>query len=182
MALNPNAVYLATGRLSYGCSALSGDYPHTGGTEIGTVSSIDFRPVFLNAPVRREEDNGVDEVLYLGGEVVLGCVLEEWKQDSLAKLFPNSTTNTQEILQFPGSTLTAGAPMSTTALEPLVFTPHNSDHPAIVIYKAIPVLEVNQAMRFSATSHLRVPVMFYGVPDASGRVAEVGPFANLTAL
>ena len=182
MALNPNATYLATARLSYGCSALAGAWPHTGGTEIGTVSRVEFRPVFKSAPIVREEDNGVDEVIHLGGEVVLGVILEEWKNADLRAFFPNSTTNTDEVIQFPGSTVPAGGPLSGTALEPLVVTPINSEHPAIVIYKAIPVLEVNQAMRWSATSHLRVPLLFYGVPDDSGRVAEVGPFSRLTAL
>jgi hypothetical protein len=182
-------VLLNGGKLSYGCTNLALAWPH-GGTGLGLVAGIEFRPPSGHKILTAEETNAAATVLWTGGDAVLGLLIEGWDVDALSKFFPNSATSSGDrIMSWPGSTLPVGAPF--TPLAPLVFTPTDSlaaaasrpagsITPALILYSAVPLLDLNAALRSSARSYLTIPALAIGLPDAQDRVAQMGPIGKLT--
>lgn len=171
---------LGTGRLAYGCTDLTTAWPH-GGTGLGLVGGVRILPPNVYKPLVAEETNGPDAVLYLGGALLLGCMLEAWQDDAISAVFPSSTTiSGGKVVQWPGSGTQAGS--SVSALSKLVFTPTNTSHPGVLIYSAAPLIEVNAELRMSAYSYLRTPVVFVALPDASSRLGAMGTIARLATV
>lgn len=175
---NPNLSYLVTGRLAYGCDDLSAAFPH-GGTALGTVGSCVFSPPSGAVRLPAEEDNTSQAVLFTGGDAVFVCSFESWDNDALTVPFNTATGGSgDQVISWPGTGTNAGE--TVTALEPLVFSPIRSDHPALIIYSAMPHLEVNAELRLSARFFLSIPMVFVGKPDDSSRVAAMGRLEDLS--
>jgi len=178
-----NRASLSGGRLSYGCSNLSLAWPH-GGTGLGQVGEVYFEPPASYKMLPAEEDNITQKILYMGGDAVLGARVRGWHPDTadavLSSIFPNVTDVSGKMrIDFPGSGIVAGEEMP--ALTPLVFTPNRpEDHPAIILYKAIVLLEESARLALSTMRWLAVPLVVVGIPDGSGRVAVMGPLASLS--
>jgi hypothetical protein len=172
--------HLVSCRAAYGCTDLAAAWPH-GGTGLGLVGSVEIFSPSLYRPVLQEEDNGSEEVVYLGGPLLVAMRIEGWDNDALAAVFPSSTTvSSDRVLQWPGSGTQPGSPV--TALSKLVITPDDSTKPGAIIYSAAPMIRLSEAMRLQAKSFLYVPVIFEGLPDASGRRGCKGKFSRLSGL
>jgi hypothetical protein len=55
-------------------------------------------------------------------------------------------------------------------------------HPGILIWNAAPVVSPETELAFGMHAEVTIPVMWYGLPDATGRVAEVRQFVDLVSL
>lgn len=175
-----NASYRVTGRLAYGCSDLTAAWPH-GGTGLGVVGTVYLSPPSQYAVAERGEDGSVERVVYTGGRAVAGVDLLQWDADALAACFPVTTTNYAEgeLVEYAENT----DPGDVAALANLVFTPINEDeHPAWCLYKAFPVLELNQRLLFSSYRVLSVRVMFLGSHDANNRTLAIGPLSRIPGV
>jgi hypothetical protein len=183
-----NKGLLVSGRLAYGCTNLALAWPH-GGTGLGLVGSIDWRPPAGQIRLPAEEDGGTRAILYTGGDAVIGASVEGWDDSAaggvLSALFPNTATvNTRTVLYWPGAnpaapTVPVGGMFPTVA--PLVFTPINqTEHPALIVYKAIVLLEASAQLRLGSYRYLSVPILAIGTPDDQGRVAAMGRIADLS--
>lgn len=174
-----NKSYLVSGRLAYGCDNLSTEWPH-GGTGLGLVGSIYLEPPGGVIRLPAEDLGGASSaVIYVGGDAVLGASVENWDDAAsagvLSAVFPNVTTiNTRHRIDWPATPGT-----QPTALEPLVFTPRDSTHPGLILYKAVPLLEESARLWLSSYRFLRVPLLFLGLADASDRVAAMGRLSDL---
>jgi hypothetical protein len=172
---------LSAGRLAYGCTDLSTSWPH-GGTGFGLVGQVFVFPQRQWKALDAEETSAPVEVLWLGGPVVVSFTLEGWDEDAAPKIFPNTgTTNSRTVVEWPGSDVAAGAPI--TALSNVVFTPWDTTNgKGFVLYSAVPVVDVNAELAFSAGRFLEVPAVLVGLPNGSGNVGKLGRFADLGSL
>jgi len=169
-----NSTFLNTGRLEHGGTTFGSAFPH-GGTDIGVFSRLRIEPVTYWERVVREEDNGTDEVLLFGQDLVVSFRLEEWSADGLSALLPNTRVDTGDrIITWP---LT---PQAAPALTPLVFSPRNtSEHPALIIHNAEVVTAREITSPLSATRHMTFDFVVYGSPNGSGNVGELGLLSKL---
>lgn len=189
-APDKNKSYLVNGRLAYGCADLTAAWPH-GGTGLGLVGSIYWQPPSSYVELPAEEDGAPRAVLYTGGRGVLGASVEGWDDSVsggvLAALFPNTSNNaggTRKVVNWYGAPTTATPAVPVGGRFPeltnLVFTPTNvSEHPALVIYKAIVFLEASAQLRLGSYRYLSVPILALAVPDDDGLVASFGRLADL---
>lgn len=175
-SVDEDLAYEVSGKLAYGCSDLSSAWPH-GGTGLGLVGAVYLSPPSLYSSLPAEETNAAANVLQLGGDLVMGITLRAWDSDALAALFPNTTTSGgNRIISWPATTV--GVAVST--LTNVVFTPNNPDHPAVVIYKAAPLLQVNAQLYLSAYRFLEFPALLVALPDASDRFGKMGKLSVLS--
>lgn len=177
-----NKSLLVTGQLAVGCTAI-GTHPH-GGTGLGLVGSIYFEPPSGVIRIEAPEDRRIRALLYTGGDASLGASLEGWDDTVaggvLSKLgFPDVTTaNSRYVLEWnenDAGTLVA-------ELGAVVFTPTNSEHPAVILYNGIAFIEASARLRLSSIRTLSVPFLVLGKPDAQGRVAAKARLADLPAI
>ena len=183
-ARNANASYRVTGRLAYGCTDLSAAWPH-GGTGLGIAGKVYFNPPSQYAVTEREEDGSVGRVIYSGGRAVIGVDLLQWDDDAISICFPNTGAGSAgQLIQYPGSGANGPLPGEDVAsVSNLVFTPENdTEHPAIVLYKAFPVTETNQELRMSSYQVLTVRVLFLGTEDTNGRLAAMGILSDIPGV
>jgi hypothetical protein len=176
-----NAGVLSGGRLAYGCTDLSTAWPH-GGTGLGLVGQVFIRPQSRWAVVEQEETNSAVEVQWLGGTVVVGLTLESPDDNALAVLNPGGAlSGSNAVVSWPGS---AVAGTALTPLTNVVFTPNNrTDGRAFVIYRAVPVPDVNQELVFNSGKFLEVPFVLIAVNDGTGtNMGKLGRFSDLGAL
>lgn len=179
-AVDQNAAFFASGRLSFGATALGtiDTWPHTGGTGLGLVGSIYIIPQRRWRGLVQEETGSASEVQWLGGDVVVGFTARQWDQDAKRFIFPNTTTvSSERVIEWPGSTIPPGAAVPT--FTNLVFTPRNPEHPGIIIYKAAPVPDLNAELYFSAYKHLEIPAVVVAIPDGSDRLGKMAAWSAL---
>lgn len=172
--MGANAVYYATGRLEHGGTTFGSAFPH-GGTALGQFSRLVVEPVTYSTQVMREEDNGTDEVLVFGSDLVVSFRLQEWHANSLTALIPGTRTDTGDvILKWPI------AAQSAPSLTPLVFSATNvTEHPSLILLNAQVVWSREVRTPLSATRTLAWDFLVYGTPAASGTVGEMGILSKL---
>ena len=84
-----------------------------------------------------------------------------------------------KVLNWPG-TNRGGYQLSGRSVK-LVFTAdRQTEHPSLLIYKAIPLYAEFEALRLTILSELTMPAVFLGIRDASSRVAAMGLLSDLT--
>jgi hypothetical protein len=178
-----NKSLLVTGTLAYGCTALGfGTHPH-GGTGLGLVGSIYFEPPSGVIAIRAPEDGRTRALLYTGGDAVLGASIEGWDDTVaggvLAPLFPDSSqANNRVALEWNEN----DAGKLVAELGPVVFSPTNTEHPAVILYNGIAFIEASARLRLSSIRTLSVPILITGKPDAAGRVAAMGRLTDLPTI
>lgn len=170
---------LSTGRLAYGCSNLAAAWPH-GGTGLGLVGQVFVIPQRKWLAIDAEETGSAVEVLWLGGDVVVGFTLEGWDEDAVAVIHPNTaTTSSRTVIEWPGSDVGVGSPM--TPLTNVVFTPHDTTNgKGFVLYKAVAVPDLNAELAFSAARFLEQPAVLVAIPDGTDRLGKMGKFGDLS--
>jgi hypothetical protein len=178
---NANTGVLSGGRLAYGCTDLTAAWPH-GGTGLGLVGQVTLFPQSRWAAIDQEETNSPVGVQWLGGGLVVALTLETPDDNALSVLNPGGAlSGSNATVSWPGSAV-AGTLL--TALTNVVFTPNNrTDGRAFVIYRAVPVPEVNQQLVWNAGKFLEVPFVLVAVNDGTGtNVGKMGRFSDLGAL
>ncbi len=170
------------GRLAFGISTPSDDWPH-GGTGLGSTRGITLKHFGADFPVTAEEFGGEPvEVLQRAEAWGLACVLRTFDNDAVNTVFPNTsvgaTTQHRKIV-IPG-TRKAGRRRSDNAVV-LAFTPDNErDAPMILLYNAVPMLEETAALNFNREEDVGIPVVFMGIRNSAGLIMEVGRKHDLT--
>lgn len=168
----------AGGRLAYGMSDLTGSFPYTSGTELGVVLDVQLSPGVNYVPLANEDRGEVFNVLYTGGNPVLMARFVNQDTSAISFIWPNTTTSTgDELVDWPGSDLRAGQFVSGSTL---LWQPDNGG-PALLLYNAIPMVDVNEALRYSFRQPHSYVAMFMAIRDGSNRIGQMGPVAKLTA-
>ena len=170
------------GRLCIDPTDFSTAWPH-GGTGLGMVRDVAVRNGRMTEQITAEEF-GVEviDVIDLGESWVLAATLREWDADALAKVFPAGkagATTTERVVEYPKS-YRAGTLLSSSTVK-LLFTPDDQTiHPAVLFYRALPLVEETAELSFQLGLDLVVPVMFVAIRDASANMVQVGLLEDLT--
>lgn len=186
--MNPNVLSIirVPGRLVINPTTLTGSYPF-GGTGIGIHRDIEIR---FNAKYyeNKAEEFGMvpAEVLYCGQDVILKGYARGFDPDAIQYLWPFSTRGgdgQQYITEIPMGTsgnLRAGSLMSALSVK-LLFCPHDTtDHPFVVIYRAIPTIPDDGNMPLTRSEEFAYPFAYRGIPDTSGRLYAIGTAADIS--
>lgn len=176
-ARDPRKIAAVPGRLVKDPTSLATTFPY-GGTVLGTYRDVVFRPAPTYFEVIAEEyGSAVADVVYMGEAPFVACVLRHFDEEALAAYFPNLTstgtvTKRKGVVgpsPDPAATVRAGASLSSRSLK-LLFVPDDPDrNRALVIYKAIPRVAESVEVAFQFDRTQEVPVIFTGIPDATGR-------------
>lgn len=169
------------GRLCSGPTDLAAAFPH-GGTALGMVTRATFR-VGLRRRVHLglEYGNEPIEVTRGGQTAVLGVLIRGYDNDMWSRIFTGTTAGAETgktVAAYPGSNR-AGRLGSDDAVT-LLYSPRDTEkHPALIIYRAVPLLEETAEMRFSMNEEFGVPGLFLGLRNASGSVWRMGRLEDL---
>jgi len=183
------AIYRVPGRLCYGPTTdpPTDDYPH-GGTALGVVSyltvSVEKR---YERCVAAEYGGELENVIDCGEDLRLFGLLRQWDEDAYTLLFPDVDTGAGGgfLVDAPGDYPNAGLALSSKEVK-LLFSPYGPEDPALIVYAAIPRLQVvgeahfEMANRWRLLSELRLAVAFEASRDAQGRRWKMGKLADLT--
>ena len=170
------------GKICSGPTDATAAYPH-GGTALGLVGSVEWRIIPIRGEVTAEEYHGQTIEIIEGAEnVLLAAVLREWDSDAIAALFPSTSTSTTsgKVSASRTYTTTRGALGSSRAVK-LLFSPQaTEEHPALLLYRAVPLITEQASMAYSLDREWQMPVIFQGLPDATGRIYQSALLEDLT--
>ncbi len=183
MAL-PNATQIlrVPGRLCINPTDLSAAFPHSG-TAIGIASQIRIITGIEEARVTAEEFGGQAVEAILGKrDYFLGCLLRQWDNDAIGMLFGDDSSagaSGDRIISWPG-TDRAGYQLSGRSVKLCFTADRQTEHPSVLVYKAIPLYAEAEALRLTVLAELAMPVVFLGIRDGSSRVAAMGLLSDLS--
>ncbi len=154
-----------------------------GGTELGNTEGVLFRPS-SEFYVQTAEEWGSQpvDVFHGGYPLFLGATLRGLDNDALAAIFPDTVTASpsgETSVRFRVTAGRAGTQLSTLGMI-LLFEPRAAlRHKAIILRDAIPVVAEDAEIALSMSREVGISVVFYGRPDSSNRVAEMGLIGDL---
>lgn len=154
-----------------------------GGTELGTLRTIEFRPGVQSREIAAEEWGGAtSEVVYAGERAVLVAVLRDYDVDAVTNVFPVSSSSNGHAVIAPvvNSGNMPGYALSGKAAGILVCPKESTEHPALWMPNAHPIVVPDFAARYSFDSELGLGLSWVAVPDGSGRPYELGVLSELT--
>lgn len=155
------------------------------GTQLGVVRELFLEVDVPYAYILGEEYGGarVDAVRSSEG-CAIGGLLQSWDADLLADIFPNTAVGSpsgKRRVVGPGSSL-VGALLSSRSF-PLLFVPDDVDrHPMFLMRNALPAVEETFRISMRLDEEFGIPVLFYGIRDASNRLFDWGMAHDLAAL
>lgn len=146
-----------------------------GGTALGMASDVIWRPNQRRKEIRGEEYGGeITDLVKTGQSPQLGMFIRGFDPDMTLKIFEGSSVSTKTgkpKVDYP-TDAAPGTLASSTGIV-LLYAPDNVDeHPGILLYNALPLLEEVSEMRFSLKAEFGIPVLFYGIRDATNRVYQ----------
>jgi hypothetical protein len=172
------------GRLCAGPTDLTTAFPH-GGVALGITRDAEFRFNIDKHIITAEEWGNIPCEIIMGGEsAVMGCVLREFDNDMIGKVFLNPSAGTSSGDQViysktPAATNKPGYRLSVKGFK-LLFSPKAVDtHPHILMYNALPIVEESALVQASLAEELGIAVAFHAVPDSTGRVYAIGKREDL---
>ena len=147
-----------------------------GGTALGMASDIIFRPNAQRAEIRAEEHGGsiVDHVKN-GESPQLGMFIRGFDPDMIQQVFEGSSlsTKTKEAKVAYPADAAPGTLASATGIKLLYAADNFEDQPSLLLYNSYALLEEVSEIRFSRKTEFGVPVLFYGIRDATNRVYQL---------
>lgn len=178
----PNAaqIYRASCRVAINPTDLATAWPH-GGTGLGVCSQIRLMTGLDEERVRAEEfgNQAVDTVLRQG-DLMVATLVRQWSDDALATVFPNTTAGSAaRVINWPGASR-SGTLMTGRAVKLLFTADRQTEHPSLIVYKAIPLVSIQAELRLTVLRELDVPIIFLGVRDGSSRIASMGVLSDLS--
>ncbi|MCB0385488.1 MAG: hypothetical protein KDD43_08850 [Bdellovibrionales bacterium] len=171
MARDASSILCQPGELIWGATDLSIASPH-GGNSLGwTKDGVRF---FHGIDTRNvlSEENGVaiQEIIYLGANIRMSATLQQWDDNVLARVFPNTDTggtSGEKVVEFPGDSLTPGGKMSTLG-GVLVFSPTDLTNNKVILFRnAVPVANLGDSFFMGTSKDTEMAVIFKGLPDSS---------------
>lgn len=161
------------GKLCVDPTDLSIAFPH-GGTGLGVVRNIVFRPEIKYTRVVAEEFGEVVEGVATSQGCILAATLESWDAEALRDLFWNTedgSTSQRRKVKEPG-TNRAGFLLSSRA-KVLLFSPDDTDKaPMLIIRRALPMPEESAFASFQLNSDIALAFAWTGIRDSTGRLYE----------
>lgn len=195
-AIDPTKVYRAPGRVAIGPTDLATAFP-CGGTALGVMARFTLMPqesASLPRVTAEEYGGQTVEAIEIHGDVVAGCYLRQTDADVFNTLFSTTTeSGGLRYIKWPG-TRRDGALWSDKAAK-LLFAPDDPNQPAVILYKALPMLQEGYALNMSiygyagyaaglgmgmGFSELMYATMWVGLRDANGNIGQMGKLSLLS--
>lgn len=157
-----------------------------GGTQLGIARNIAFRPGHKVETSNAEEFGRPIAYTLVAEEAVLSCVLRTWDNDMLSRILPNTAAPVNGRLRAingrasGASVNRAGFALDSLAFALLVDPLSPREHPAILIYNAVPIFDENAEILMSNTQEFGLGLMFKSTPDATGRDYSHVPISDMT--
>lgn len=147
-----------------------------GGTELGMASDVIFRPNLRRKEIRAEEFGGeITDFVKTGQAPQLGMFIRGFDEDMILKVFDGSSKSTltgKPQIDYP-TDAAPGTLASATGIVLLYAADNTEDHPSILLYNALPLIEEVTEIKFSIKDEFGIPVLFYGVRDATNRIYQM---------
>ena len=182
---DPRAALRNPGRLIKSPTDLSAASPY-GGTDLGLIHRVRWRDGFRSRGVGAEEYGGVEvEFIVYREACALVAVLRGWDADALAAAFPGVTTGSGSgravySQSHDVQAQSAGARLADRA-HVLLFAPlAAAEHPAVLIYNAVPVPEAAAEVQFSLDAEMDRAVAWRGIPNSDRQAFAVGLLEDLS--
>lgn len=154
-----------------------------GGTRIGLFRGIEWDVRARYQDVVAEEFGGqTTELIWTGDRPVLMGVARGWDADAVANLFPQaalvSGTSRVKVTSTVNAATRAGTLRTATNL---LFLPRAyRDHPALLLYRAVPARDRQQRMKLATRDEHLMPVAWTATPDDQGRTFARGMLEDLS--
>ena len=142
-------------------------FPH-GGTALGFVSQLAFRPSIVQAPVPYETLGGESGAfVQLKSTAGLSLLLRQWDREALKLLFPDTITESDGsvTLQGPGSTRSGDLADSNGVV--LVFSPEDPRNDGLLLYNAVPQLLETTELRMNLSTPLETAAAFAAMRNSA---------------
>jgi hypothetical protein len=165
-------------------------YPH-GGTALGIIAQISFKPNGLYVDLTAEEFGGtlVDRI-YCGEEPVLSCTLRGWDSDALSAILPNTTFSirgdgrvSKDVrIRYEPDVAGLRAPgflMSGVSFKLLVSPIAAEFHPGILFYNVAPALDADTDILFKDGNEFVIKCDFACLPDSTGRCYNISKLIDM---
>ena len=170
------------GKLVKDPTDLDAVYPY-GGTELGLVHQVMFKPQAKHYPITAEEwGEQAVEVISGGTSVLFGVTLRGMDNDAYSSVWPDTAAGDpsgDKVVRFRVDNSRAGILLSTLSMV-LLFVPESEmRHRAVIIRDAVPVIAEDAVLNLSPSEEIALDVIFYGRPDSSDRVAEIAYIKDL---
>jgi hypothetical protein len=185
---DPNRVYRVTGRLYAGVNpaSLGNAGNNYGGTPLGLINRIAISPNLDHERIFALEYGRTADLILLERDFEVAFALRDWDYESLALLFPNTTTvSTRKVVIFPGGTVQTGQTMAGPMGRTILFAADRAtEHPSLLLYNAVPLLDPLEPIRLSFQSEQQIRMSFLALPGAAGgaKCAAWGLLADLVGL
>lgn len=185
-AANTASIIRAFGTLIWNPTDLGAAEPY-GGTYLGQVRGIVFKPQPQYRDIWAEEFGSVTDSIYVGeGPCEIRATLRYPDVDMVNVVAPKSIQPGSSGIHWlfrPGGTTSntrAGTSLYDSKSGKLLFAPYATNaHPMILMYKALPQIATDGEIPFSIKDEWGLPVRFVGAPDSNGRVYDTGRKATL---
>lgn len=159
--------------------------PPYGGTYLGMSRDQEFIPRPILRPIRDEAWGSLRDVIYCGESVIFRAVLRYPDTDAVLVNAPKAISSGSSGVHWlfrPGGTTgntRAGTSLGASSIK-LMFAPRAPlAHQAIILYNAVPAIDEAARLQLSLGEEYGLACVYYGTPDASGRVYDTGLIANL---
>lgn len=180
MERSASRIAYVPGRVFINPTDLGIDPPY-GGTELGLSRGGEFQPLLPSFEVWAEEFASVVEAFEAAHDWFFATFLRGFDPDALAAVFPNTEVGAQTqktVVTYPG-TREPGRRVTQRAVT-MLYAPLNPiDHPALLLYRALPLWAETQAMALNRPDESALPVAFRAVLDDSRRIWSMGPMWDI---
>lgn len=159
-------------------------FPFTtsGAVQLGLVRDIEFRPEVGRRFITGEEFGGeVTEVVRGGTSGFLFAVLVGWDKTLLNQMFLQGGGADTHIVSPGTGDFAAGKLGSNSGLKLMFFPRNDTNHPALVMFNAIPMPDEAARMSLNINADMGLPVVFYGIRNDASRMFEAGDFDEIGA-
>lgn len=163
----------------------TGDPPAYGGTLLGTVRDISFRPQIQYRDIWAEEFGSIVDRIYCGEKAILRAVLRHDDADMITQVAARSVASGSSGIRWlfrPGGTTAntrAGTSLFANAGRLLFAARARTAHPFLLLRNAIPLIDEAAELQMQTGLEYGLAVAFLGTPDSSGRVYDAGRRANI---
>jgi len=180
---NPRDIAKFPGKLCVNPTDLALPFPH-GGTGLGVVRNVIFRTEVSYEKVIAEEYGQVVEAIGTEYGCVLAASLISFDEEALKELFWNtevgSVSGRRGVSEGASPATRAGFLLSSRSVV-LLFSPDDTGHaPALLIRRALPMLEPSAQANLQLNSDIAIAVTFTGIRDTTGRLFEWRPLKDIT--
>lgn len=173
-------IYRIKGRLSVAPTDLTLAYPH-GGTALGQIGRFAIEIAEGVLPIVDEHYGQPVEFVAATGLTVLSCHLRGWDNDALQQVLPDTFAGSgsgNRVIRLGSPNNATGKIQSGRTVKVLFTADRPTEHPSVILYNAIPIIDQAEAVRFSLFQEARIPVQFIGLRSGS-KYGQIGLLEDL---